>query len=458
MKSSPLCLCCFLAVFVSTTSAQFDYSEKQKDGILVNQIYTQFLDVDYLLNELDVTDEQKDALTNIVDEFVEAAAEYRRELIKIERQVLDYRLKEQEIDQALLDRREECIKKWKSRYVKFPSEIKAELIGNQYQAFRGLAVQRSILQITQSESFRMPSLVKKDIGLLNEEAARFESDLKKIGSEFEAMQAKARKKAWEKIGGEMPGSVWFAVEAAFGKDPLQYRYVSDAIDPAKPPENVFLEIENWKKWDFDLYEKKEFNGLFLSLHSDVQLKKLLDVTQKQSNGMLTLLAKNRDQPYPPQRMEMNRRLARLMANNDFEDAKRLQRAIDLDTADRNHRLARNIADAVLIPRQIKFLEKTARLRRLIRESFYGDDFGVLVAVAKSLDIPKSELNGFVNDLEAARESFYETVKEFRKKAENDVLQKLPMKSRKLFREKYGPFYDHKTEVISRWEKLRQKRG
>lgn len=456
MKSLAFFIFGILAICASTASAQFEYTEKQKDGILVNQIAVEMLGVDKLLDELDVTEDQKEELQNKVTEFTDEMSTLNLENLRIARLASEFQLAGKEVDNKLIERLNRNRKLQEAIYRDFPAKLKTDLIGNQYQAFRGVAVQRNILKFGGVETFILPSIVGKDLEMSQDETAVLDDEIKLIRSTFEESQAKANESAWKKINSQIPDEIQSELRGEFQNNLKQFQYVSKTIDPAQRAGNIFLTIEKWEKQDFEMFEKEQFSELVLPLHSDHELKSLLEITFEQSAKMLAMLTEKRE-PYSAAEIEMLRKLAPLKLKNDTKAVAKLEKKIRVMGAERNHSFALEVANEILIPRQIEFIKKTARLRRLIRESFYGDEFGVVIAIAKSADVPKTVLNQFVKDVEDARDEYYQSLKEFREKAEKDVIQKLPAKSRRLFREKFGPFYDYKAEVISMWDSLRENR-
>lgn len=96
-------------------------------------------------------------------------------------------------------------------------------------------------------------------------------------------------------------------------------------------------------------------------------------------------------------------------------------------------------EKILLPHQVKRLNQIAVQRRLHLIS-RGDRFEMIIAMAKKLDLEKSEFESFKDSVNKEKERYEKSLLELIKKTDKAILRSLPPKARKQLTELHGEIY------------------
>ncbi len=333
----------------------------------------------------------------------------------------------------------------------FASEVQEILLPKQLAKLRQLTRQRAkLVSMNGAEGFLLPFFTATELGLSKEDLKKLQSNLEVVVGKFKTEKDKIAKESWDEIRKLMPkGSVSEIVELATLAPGV------DKLDVSSKRLRI-SDLKTWKSDDFDKFEKSRYYLAAGVAVGHEPLSEALGILDHQKSDFQTvyketIAAHDTAEFADPVLAQMilatpSGRLTKLKAKT----RKQLEKREEFD-ADMTSR----IATSVLLPAQNEKLKRLAKFIRWMYEVKMNDEFGIVIAWAKSVDDKTFDSEAFVKQADKSRAQYYEKLSKLRESTYEKVLADLPDAAREKYRELFGSPYDYAAEKTNAWDELRK---
>ena len=216
---------------------------------------------------------------------------------------------------------------------------------------------------------------------------------------------------------------------------------------------------DWGDDQFADYQSDR-QACYLNNSNSMNLAPLLGMTEAQIQQVKLKVQDSRASRNPDDFVDPN--YARIILAVEDNSMKVLQSEIKrkLELTNRLERdLADEIANTVLLPHQVKVVDRLAQFARDMYESKFGDEFGAVMAwIDLQADLKNSEKERLRDIVTNERANFHQEMRLLRASLCEKSLDSLPDDIKQDFLAKFGKsIYDVDAEKVARWDEARRRR-
>ena len=422
--------------------------EADKEKILEFGIFSQLWDdealgFNYLLEEVNIVDDQKNQLKQAADESRSEQAEFISSF---------YQAQVERKKRFSIFNDKDWMRKQLKVYDNLFSKVNTALLPHQVEELRYILRQRSFLRNASCEAFTMPLRVATKIGMNPDEISVLRKSLEPLAKKFSAKRSSLLRESLKEASDQIPGSKAELFELAEQVNELD-RFASFGFS------NRPSAISQWTKQEFSDFEEERFRTAVFNLKNSPALQSAILLQDFQLVEIREFITEFKQSILPgelvdPGYVAIVKKLPEGDAN--IENLKSAVISKFDQFMNRRKELVADISTDVLLEHQVEKLKRIAEFSRSINESMYGDEFGILLAYVKSADTKRVDVPRIASRIDEVRQSFYEELKSLRQKYGDEVLSGMAAATRKKFTDVYGDrFYDYQSERIATWDQLRK---
>lgn len=425
------------------------------DGFLYRTVQGFSGDIQYFLNEVGLTAEQSENIEKQIKNHRQqiASVATERQVRQVRLQTSQVHLTAQEIESIKL-KLSELDKKIEVLPNELVNGIDRILLDHQKLRFRQVVVQRYFMEASGLLSFEFPLAFKDQIKLTNRDEPELKRITGEVKTEYLKKQAQLKQESWDGLIKSLPEKLVSQLQQNF--DSRLEMTGSLFATPFKLPLGY--------KWDyFETGSAKQFLEMVCSYPEELAEFGInvesLELSTDQISQMESIQSEYRKQEHELRSVQSSEHLRarKLLTAGKENEAEPIFERLHAEQHEIDHKALARILDSVLLPFQAQIVRRYAKQERLINEFAFGDEFGLPFIVATQGEFSKRELQSIFEKCESAQKELYEQVDKLLSDAEEQVLDSLPLKSKELFEEKFGEFYNYRGEVVQTLAQLRKQR-
>lgn len=404
--------------------------KKRQDGWLLRFLFEMGAkpnSFDYVLREIDLTDQQRRKLIYSAEEFLKNYREKSQVVNGLISRNLFEKSKQLESDLAdATAKRDEVM----ATQLK---QVRAELLDHQVSRLIQIVKQRIYVVADDFEPFEYP-LLAKDLNLKPDQRVRLKANVAEQKSLFKTEKQQLQKEAWLSILKELPAEL--KAETIRLMDPDAKLGIGETATEFQKKQSL-REPLNQK----DLHYRHLF---FFSLATAKSRQRQLDLSPAQVAEITD--ANHTFWDEFQQLGEEKGRVASLLQKGELDkDFYERLREKNKQTEELLKRKFDTTVEKTLLPHQLDRIALYAKRRRLM---MVRDEFEVPVLVANEMGVSQSQIRKMARHIQTVRKKFYAKLNEKRERRSKNVLNSMDKEVRRQFDSQYNTLYDFRAEEAS----------
>lgn len=326
--------------------------------------------------------------------------------------------------------------------------IEEALTPQQLKTIGNLVEQRSLMLQTRCRNFELPMIyaVKSGQKLENSKV-----DFASIRNSYETKKSEEFRNCLGRIRAA-------GVKLEGFREQVELHQNVEKIDTRSLTKRPEVTID-WGEDEFTEYQHRRKAFYLINSRSE-NLAPLLGMIESQIQQVEQMVLDSRANRNPDDFMDPS--YARIMLAIEDDSLKTLQSEIrrKLQITNRlEQELADDIANNVLLPHQVKIIERLAEFGRSVYESKFGDEFGAIAAwIDHQEAIKHSEKERLRGIVTKERTRYHEKMRLLRDTLCDETLNCIPDDLKEEFLAKFGGvLYDVDSEKVARWDEARSRR-